>query len=291
MKRSGVFLGAALSLGVLLAGNGKLVGQEPAEEKAIFVGSQVCAGCHQELAKEWESLSHTQYLTAAKREAPGKGCEECHGPGSKHIAGDLTAISNPAKLKPEEANKRCLQCHRGTLKAQEWHASAHGGARLACTSCHEMHHETKAAISLRAPATDLCLSCHPAQRSQFKQNSHHPVLEGRLSCLDCHNPHSGGDEPSRVQAGHEQLCVTCHTDKAGPFTYEHDPATGDTAEGCLTCHRGHGSPNPQLQRLSGRGLCQQCHFDQVTHNPGQTCWTVGCHSEIHGSHRSPQLLR
>lgn len=288
MKRWGVFMGAALSMGgLLLACGTRLAGQPGSDDKATYIGSQVCAGCHQDLAKEWEQLPHTHYLMAEKRKAEGKGCEECHGPGSKHVAGDLKAIISGKRLKPEQESAMCLQCHRGAMKPQEWHASAHGKARLTCTSCHQAHHAPKGPKMLRASVLDTCLSCHPSQRAELRQNSHHPVLEGRLSCIDCHNPHQDSGGAALAPATNDQ-CVNCHTEKAGPFAFAHDT---DGDDGCLTCHRSHGSPQAHLQRLAGRGLCQQCHFDKVTHNPGPTCWTTGCHSEVHGSHQSEFFLR
>lgn len=290
MKRWGVFLGATFSLGVLLSA-GSRAAQTATGEKATYVGSEVCAGCHQDLAKEWEKLPHTQYLTADGRKADGKGCEECHGPGSKHVAGDIKAIVGgpKSKLKPEQQTQMCLQCHRTKLKEQEWHLGAHAKARLACTSCHDMHHETKAPKMLRAAVPDLCFGCHPTQRAQFRQNSHHPVLEGRMTCLDCHNPHRANTDASLGSA--KELCVSCHTDKAGPFAYEHDTDAAGTGDSCLSCHRSHGSPNTQLLRLTGRPLCQQCHFDKVAHNPGSNCWKAGCHQDVHGSFTSEQFRR
>ncbi|MBI3945565.1 MAG: DmsE family decaheme c-type cytochrome [Armatimonadetes bacterium] len=297
MKRWGVLLGATLSLGILLACSGRLAGQQPPEAQATYVGSQICAGCHQDLAKEWEKLSHARYLMAEKREAAGKGCEECHGPGSKHIAGDVRAIRNPAKMKPAEASQVCLQCHRNVLKASEWHSSAHAAGGVTCTSCHEVHHATKGPQSLRAPVTELCLSCHPSQRAEFKQNSHHPVFEGRVGCQDCHDPHRRTDTVNLAKTGQTQVCVTCHTEKAGPYLFEHDATAGDMDEGCLTCHRPHGSPNASLVKAAGRGLCQQCHIDMIQHRAGvagagiANCWSAGCHSQVHGSNANPRFLR
>jgi deoxyribonuclease V len=101
VKRWGVILGAMLSLGVLLISSGRLAGQQPTGEKATYVGAQTCMGCHQDLAKEWQQLPHTQYLMASGRKAEGQGCEECHGPGGKHAAGDIKAMHGK-NLKPVE---------------------------------------------------------------------------------------------------------------------------------------------------------------------------------------------
>ncbi|NLC55593.1 MAG: hypothetical protein GX774_02000 [Armatimonadetes bacterium] len=286
MKRWGVCLGIACAIGALLFTAARLAGQSE-EEQPSYLSAEACAGCHEDLAKEWETHPHARFLMAAGREVEGKGCEECHGPGSNHAAGDIKAIRNPAKMKPAEEAALCLRCHRRDFPAQDWHAAAHGRARIACSKCHDVHHPPKGSKMLRQPVPDLCFSCHPQQRGQFRQNAHHPVLEGRLSCLDCHDPHR---PPTRSLLA-DDTCTQCHAEKAGPFTYAHDVALGDTTEGCLACHRSHGSPHPQLLRLAGRGLCQQCHLDKITHNPGGRCWQSGCHVDFHGSHRDPRFLR
>ncbi|MDH7567992.1 MAG: cytochrome c3 family protein [Armatimonadota bacterium] len=288
MKRWDILVSAALGTWALLSlGAPRLAGQPGSEPKAAYVGSSLCAGCHQPLYKEWEQLPHTRYLMAEKREAEGKGCEECHGPAGKHVGGDLKAIVSGKQLKPEAAAAMCLQCHRGVMKPQEWQTSAHGKARLTCTSCHSAHQAPKGPKMLRAPLPDQCLGCHPAQRAEFRQNSHHPVMEGRLACNDCHDPHRDGMGPALAHQTAER-CTRCHTEKAGPFVYAHDT---DSDDGCLACHRAHGSPHVHLQRLNGRGLCQQCHFDKITHNPGPACWTAGCHSQVHGSHQNQFFVR
>jgi predicted CXXCH cytochrome family protein len=73
---------------------------------------------------------------------------------------------------------------------------------------------------------------------------------------------------------------------------------------CATCHEPHGSTNPnQLRRTRIAQLCLECH-SPITHstagsqppafhnlnNPRyQNCTT--CHVAVHGSNRSPQLLK
>jgi DmsE family decaheme c-type cytochrome len=151
---------------------------------------------------------------------------------------------------------------------------------------------------------ELCLKCHPAERADFGQVSHHPVLEERLHCAACHNPMGAGGE-KMIQVQREQavgspsgkevddLCLSCHAEKGGPFLYEHDPLSGGLSEGCLTCHLPHGAPHDQLLRANVRGLCLRCHSDIATHP--QFSFMTGnclrCHTRIHGSNTDPRLLR
>ena len=86
----------------------------PATENkpAEYVGSDTCQGCHEDIFNAFQKNPHHLVETDKKRGWETKACESCHGPGSKH-AESLSAadIRNPAKLKPAEADKRCLACH------------------------------------------------------------------------------------------------------------------------------------------------------------------------------------
>jgi predicted CXXCH cytochrome family protein len=78
-------------------------------------------------------------------------------------------------------------------------------------------------------------------------------------------------------------CAKCHPDRTGPFIYQHLSGTSDFGEGCLSCHNPHASANINLLKANGRALCLSCHTDMADHKGAATCWTSGCHSQIHGS--------
>ena len=117
-----------------------------------------------------------------------------------------------------------------------------------------------------------------------------------------YEPHGRpGKENLKATAAGEVACLSCHNDKRGPYVFAHGGATvGD----CTNCHEAHGSSNArQLKRASVAQLCLECHSPTATHTLGsqppafhnltqsryQNCTT--CHVAIHGSHRSPQLLK
>lgn len=254
----------------------------PGTQDKAFAGSEVCITCHGEFARLWEKQRHSQYLLAKGRKEPGKGCEECHGPGKAHAEGDRKAITRFGPMVAEQQSTVCLSCHQDYVRRAEWYATAHARQRMACTTCHPVHRSPKSAPMLSADVTDLCTSCHPRIRPMLRQNSHHPVAEGRVKCTSCHDVHRS-TERAMLKTPPGVLCATCHRDKQGPFVYEHDPTVSEMSESCITCHTPHGSGNVQLLKLGSRGLCMQCHTDKVAHFPGPRCWTSGCHTRVHGS--------
>src|SRR5580698_9454732 len=51
---------------------------------ADFVGSDVCASCHEEVSKKFASNPHTRMALMPGNHA-GVTCENCHGAGSEHV--------------------------------------------------------------------------------------------------------------------------------------------------------------------------------------------------------------
>ncbi len=272
-------------LGLLMAG---LASGQP-KEKVDFVGAEVCLGCHGEgYAKGWLKQPHGRFLMDPKRTFAGKGCEECHGPGSHHVEDPPGHILNPTKASAKEDNAACLKCHEKRIKKHDWQTSGHTAAKLRCSQCHKVHSSAQNTRLLAKDQTELCYDCHKQVKGQLVQNSHHPVREGKVACADCHDIHSGKHD-GMLRREEKALCTTCHADVKGPFVYEHDPIVNGYTEPCTTCHRPHGSPNTRLLKFSGRGLCLSCHTSYaVSHFPGQTCWT--CHSRVHGSNTDPNFL-
>jgi predicted CXXCH cytochrome family protein len=144
----------------------------------------------------------------------------------------------------------------------------------------------------------LCVSCHAREGHDFKQFSHHPVTidaandpgADAMHCTSCHNVHAGHGPDMLVTRRTQELCLKCHMDKGGPFRFTHMSTEEGIGEGCLTCHEAHGSSHAWLHKAEGNALCIQCHTDRENHYPGQTCWTSGCHSDIHGSNKHPLFI-
>jgi len=274
MERLGIGSGIILICMVLLLGGcTKEIAKKRSEvikppvvaPGAEYVGTETCLECHEDLAAD---ARHNVHLRLADFEAPGyaKGCEGCHGPGSKHVEAmqedetekGLAAIIRFGKegFEGEEASAVCLTCHSGG-ETMHFAFSEHFENDVACTDCHKIHGNQREAL-LAKDELDLCASCHRDVAARFYFPSRHPVKEGRMLCSDCHNPHGTSNAVPgmiRTEERLNDLCLSCHTRYQGPFVFEHEPVVED----CTICHEPHGTVANNLLKQNEPFLCMQCH--------------------------------
>lgn len=173
-----------------------------------------------------------------------------------------------------------------------------------CLSCHSIHSsEARSAHLLVKKELELCGTCHVTQVASFRVKPYgHRIGRGGMECSSCHEPHGrAGRESLKTTRAGELPCLSCHADKRGPYVFPHGAGSiGD----CMTCHEPHGSNNPKrLKRATVSQLCLECHsalgggtfgsqppaFHNISTARYQNCTT--CHVAIHGSNRSPQLVK
>ena len=260
---------------------------------ATYVGADTCTVCHAEKAKSYANSPHSQGADP-RTPAAAKGCETCHGPGSKHIADPVNV--KPAqfsKMKSDDVNAVCTTCHNKGVHAN-WETSTHASRGLSCTTCHSVHDAKSEKSHLKnTTQIDLCGTCHRDKVLKLQKSGHMPVREGKLECTSCHNPH-GSTNVKMLKVGDtvSEACTSCHAEKRGPYLWEHAPVR----EGCTTCHDAHGSSNERMLTAKLPMLCQRCHISsrhpptiyhqtQINSNSNRllsrAC--VNCHAAIHGS--------
>jgi DmsE family decaheme c-type cytochrome len=234
-----------------------------------------------------------------------RGCEACHGPGSKHAAnptdrGALIGFTKGWGTPIDRQNDQCQACHRGGQRIH-WPGSAHALNQIACADCHNPMARLSVNGLLRtASISETCYACHAQQRAEFRRRSHMPVPEGKMGCTDCHDPHGSNTRPLLKADSVNTLCFTCHAEKRGPFLWEHAPVR----ENCINCHQPHGSNHDKLLTAARPYLCQQCHTTPIGHSAqfyrgdqtaqaaarggmpsarviGRSC--TNCHTQVHGS--------
>ncbi|MGC8880593.1 MAG: cytochrome c3 family protein, partial [Anaerolineae bacterium] len=208
--------------------------QAQAPKTVEYAGSEICAGCHEDIAKAFRRSPHQR--VEARGAWQGKACESCHGPGAKHAeSGSAGDILNPGKAVAATSEKTCLACH-GAQPALRWRArDAHSRNQVSCVACHKVHGPAQELGLKAAPVVNRqCSSCHAAEWAEFQRPHTHRLREGAMSCADCHDPH-GSTRPGSMQtvSANEAGCLRCHGDKRGPFPFEHPPVR---LEGCQACH-------------------------------------------------------
>lgn len=290
---------------------GVLAAQTPAPDNqaATYVGSDTCQACHEDIYKAFQKNPHVAVEKSSKRGWEGRGCESCHGPGSKHAESTNAAdIRNPSKVSVADADHGCLTCHLNQPTHVGRIQSGHARNQVSCVTCHSMHKSSEELVPRRrADINANCANCHTAVWASFQRPYKHRLPEGAMSCVDCHNPH-GSFLPRSMQtvSANEPGCLKCHGDKRGPFVFEHAPVR---LEGCAACHEPHGSANPRmLTRQEVRFTCLECHantpttalasktiggvppsFHDLRSPQFQNC-TI-CHVKVHGSNVDQDLLR
>jgi len=303
MRRNVFFLMAA---GLLLLGVSQMALSAENEVAkagpATYVGNEVCKACH---VSQYEKFSQTQmgkiFLFNARNETEKQACENCHGPGSNHVAagggkgvgGMLTFRKNSGES-AERQNGACLGCHQRGIQTY-WNASPHASRGIACVNCHTIMEKTTdrfqlAKVDEKTPffnkraQTELCGTCHLQRKAQLLRSSHMPVREGKMTCTDCHNPHGTPNPAQLKQASVNENCYTCHAERRGPFLHEHPPV----ADNCVNCHEPHGTVNDRLLKVRMPRLCNECHSAHRSNDLAsqrgffnRSC--ANCHSQIHGS--------
>ena len=276
-----------------------------AQDAAAAEPQMSCGDCHDQ-AKAFTANPHARGQVK-DGQVPNDVCTTCHGDGAAHMegGGDKTKIEVPRGV--TGANNTCLMCHDVSNDRRSHHTGMHANsAAVNCFSCHRIHSKEPNLLAQRQVA--VCSNCHGTQAAEFRNKPHtHRLGRGAMECSSCHEPHGRpGRESIRTTAAGEMACAGCHSDKRGPFVFNHGgmAAGGSNATDCTTCHEPHGSSNPaQLKRATIWQLCLECHspiegntlgsqppsFHNLSSPRFRNCTT--CHVAIHGSNRSPQLLK
>ena len=276
----------------------------PAKSEAKAEAPPVCSDCHTEEAAKFAGNPHARWSHKDKKPDINSFCSTCHGDGTKHMeaGGDASLIDT---FKGVSGAEQCLACHQKTDEHASFALGFHGNsATVNCLSCHSIHHSFPKNEHLIAQAPgELCGTCHLNETASFKNKPYaHRLDRGGMTCLDCHNPHDRKGQTVALTRVGELPCLNCHAEKRGPFVFDH--VTGAAGD-CLSCHQPHGSTNPKMLTWARVDqLCLSCHsrtgvantlgsqppsFHDLSLPRYRNCTT--CHTAVHGSNLSPQLLK
>jgi predicted CXXCH cytochrome family protein len=172
------------------------------------------------------------------------GCEQCHGPGSEHVAHPTRANTlNPARMDYVRANDTCIQCHSQGRpltspiegKYYDWPVGYHVGSNL--RDFWQLEEHTLGQLTF-THFPDGTAHKNRMQGNDFVQS----VMYRRgIACFSCHDVH-GTDNDAELRKPAKAICLDCHGPMSlnGPRTatlVEHTHhKVGSPGSECVACH-------------------------------------------------------
>jgi hypothetical protein len=195
-----------------------------------------CLACHSGLARP-TAPNLGSYATAPFKEL-AIGCENCHGPGSMHVAQktgqipvshDTAYIVNPQRLDPWLADNICMSCHQGLalriLQPGKTYADYRPGKPL--DNVMAIFAAPMGPNGGTAPISPLL-----EHFSLMSLSKCYTATKGRMSCLTCHDPHV---QPTANSVDYyRQKCLSCHNEQSCrlPLRERQLKTPADDCQGC-----------------------------------------------------------
>ena len=142
-------------------------------DPSLYVGSDTCQTCHEEIYTHFATTAHFTTTMDAKLDAhkgaEWHGCEACHGPGKEHVdgGGDKSKIFTFKDATPQQTSARCLRCHQYTEEHGNYDRSMHLANGVACIDCHSPHKAKESQFLMKAKSPELCFTCHMSVRARI----------------------------------------------------------------------------------------------------------------------------
>ncbi len=218
--------------------------------------SHTCDGCH-----------FTGFISTQTRVEPGIHCENCHGPGSKHVKNDVKEnIYMATRHDPIRSMEVCLQCHMRNVDK-----------RLDSLTIKDLYNKIKDYADGFEPGMSLtkykkAMPYQPGindskfygngvgvkNRMQGNEYVQSTMYKHGITCMNCHDPHSI-DNTTQNSRG-DEFCMSCH--KMGSPLGPHQSS--------LAAHTKH--------KLNSKGSsCIECHMPKTGKHTGKSPTTVRTH--------------
>ena len=247
-----------------------------------------CAECHSTNLRKGYDLATNRYQTTWAELTVS--CEECHGPGSAHVAWAETRPAG-APRPPPGATGLVVRLGRGdgawvikdTARGiAEWTGPPRSGAELeVCARCHarrrpivDPHPYGRPFLDTHVPAllepglyhADGQTLGEVYEWGSFVQSRMH---RAGVTCSDCHEPHRAA-----LRAAGNAVCAQCHLPARFDTPAHHHHRADTEAARCVSCHmpaqthmgvdprRDHSFrvPRPDLSVTLGTpNACTGCH--------------------------------
>lgn len=243
----------------------------PVNDNAV---QTMCASCHLTGWERYQDKATGEYLVRAVNDPAGDmnidddpeldeiniGCENCHGPGSEHVAngGRSRFIVNPNYLSAERSSVVCGRCHDrrqgygGPIVGYTQAISEAGDLARPGISRHELITKytdpVKKGPTMRGPGRadniwpDDVHSNKPHQQySDFLKSKMYRNDRLLVTCSDCHDLHGGTPYPRWLLHDPDDsaspLCQRCHTvDALSHMETKLNARMKGQQTRCIDCH-------------------------------------------------------
>ena len=278
---------------------------EPGPTGAEYVGDQICAGCHNDIAQTYMKSGHPWSLTAIAGKIPSFPFTQISSLPHGYTLQDISYIIGGYYWKAIYLNSQgyiITDSPSATGDANYLNQFNLGNVALGLTAGWSSYHAGESDL----PFT--CGSCHTTGYSHGGNQNDLPGITGTWSeagvrCEACHGP--GSLHTSNPKGIHmliengSQLCRQCHEyvptaelEVKNGFI-QHSDQFGDLSQSkhqvldCLTCHDPHsGVVQLQVTGMQATKLqCQDCHWQeaQFQNNPRHVTLNIGC-TDCHMPH-------
>lgn len=275
-------------------------------EPAIYVGSETCAECHEDLFTSYQNTGHAWQLNrVVDGEAPEYPFSEVPDPPDGYTWEDISYVVGGYAWKARfldqqgylitgdgEALTQFNLANRSLRTDEEW-VAYHAGEEVAytCGSCHTTgyvpegnQHDLPGLVGTWAEDGVGCEACHGAG-SNHVNDPYLVAMDVERDAAQCSSCH-GGDELMEIEAVDG---FVSHHDSY-PALFMGKKATMD----CVDCHNPH-APVKYDRSPGIKVECESCHFEQdlykkITDRRHAQC--VDCHMPalVHNAVADPESM-
>jgi len=192
------------------------------------------------------------------------GCENCHGPGSDHIAGPTTQnIFGPTKMNAAGLQRQqevCGQCHfrgssTGFTYEYPWKESVDSAYTPGNVLSNYIAPWQNYPNVLGGPGTwpdTLTARQHHQQWQDLSYSAHNT----QMNCYRCHEPHktTSNKHQLKLSSDSNSVCIQCHTNFG---------TVGNPNITAITAHTKHSYDPLNNSQTGGASRCVTCHMSKV----------------------------
>ncbi len=229
--------------------------RRPEELPANRFAEARCAGCHT-TGYVYKKNPADNHWEATGDGRLGIGCEQCHGPGSKHVAEAKVAASSgtplasgtstivhPLKdLNAYQQNQICAACHGRSNNKQHPDLATQQGFRPGDTNMNSLVQYFSYSSTPFPSQTKYFWSNDWAKRNRqqwqdFTKSTH--FNKAGLTCITCHTFHGEWTGP-QLRSKVEDMCVSCHSEGGRANRHNKEFFAGSPMQKagveCVDCH-------------------------------------------------------